>query len=211
MQRAHSQLSCAIPVLLYIITFRCFPSHFLLFLFFSTDLATDRTPRTAQYTATPLLFARTPPDKPVRSQSSHASSLRYAATSRLHTLFASCSRTFRQVRHSFCRRTAADAPSCLFRFPLFPQAVQGSAFLYVLVSCGTYVLSSAKTSMFIEVFACLCIFIHRVIACFSLMRSFLPPLRSFSPLPLRGIRSRFVAAPPLLFPSPASPPGLPFH
>lgn len=59
-----------------------------------------------------------------------------------------------------------DAPSCLFRLPLFPQAVQGSAFHYVLVSCGTYVLSFAKTSTFIEVFARLCIFIHCVIACF---------------------------------------------
>ena len=73
-----------------------------------------------------------------------------------------------------------DTLFCLFRLPLFPQAVQGSAFLCVLVSCGTYVLSFAKTSTFIEVFARLCIFIHCVVACFSPMRSLLPSLRSFS-------------------------------
>lgn len=49
------------PVLLYIITFRCFPSHFSSFYFFSADLAADRTCRTAQYTATPLFLpARRP-------------------------------------------------------------------------------------------------------------------------------------------------------
>ena len=73
-----------------------------------------------------------------------------------------------------------DTLFCLFRLPLFPQAVQGSAFLYVFVSCGTCVLSPTKTSTFIEVFARLCIFIHCDIACFSLMRSLLPSLRSFS-------------------------------
>ena len=73
-----------------------------------------------------------------------------------------------------------DTLFCLFRLPLFPQAVQGSAFHYVLVSCGTYVLSFAKTSTFIEVFARSCIFIHCVIACFSPMRLLLPSLRSFS-------------------------------
>lgn len=72
-----------------------------------------------------------------------------------------------------------DTLFCLFRLPLFPQAVQVSAFLCVLVSCGTYVLSFAKTSTFIEVFARLCIFIHCVVACFSPIRLLFPSLRSF--------------------------------
>ena len=80
---------------------------------------------------------------------------------------------------AFAADTAARHPPYLFRLPLFPQAVQGSVFLCVLVSCGTYVLSSAKTSTFIGVFARLCIFIHRVITCFSPMRLLFPPLRSF--------------------------------
>ena len=81
---------------------------------------------------------------------------------------------------AFAAELPLDTLFCLFRLPLFPQAVQGSAFHYVLVSCGTYVLSFAKTSTFIEVFARLCIFIHCVIACFSPMRLLFPSLRSFS-------------------------------
>ena len=81
---------------------------------------------------------------------------------------------------AFAAELPFDAPPRLFRLPLFPQAVQGSAFLCVLVSCGTYVLSFAKTSTFIEVFARLCIFIHCVIACFSPIRFLFPSLRSFS-------------------------------
>lgn len=50
---------------------------------------------------------------------------------------------------AFVAKLPFDAPPRLFRLPLFPQAVQGSAFLYVLVSCGTYVLSFTKTSTFI--------------------------------------------------------------
>lgn len=80
---------------------------------------------------------------------------------------------------AFAAELPLDAPPRLFRLPLFPQEVQGSAFHYVLVSCGTYVLSFAKTSTFIEVFARLCIFIHCVIACFSPIRLLFPSLRSF--------------------------------
>ena len=72
-----------------------------------------------------------------------------------------------------------DTLFCLFRLPLFPQAVQGSAFLYVFVSCGTCVLSPTKTSTFIEVFARLCIFIHCVIACSSPIRLLLRPCDPF--------------------------------
>lgn len=81
---------------------------------------------------------------------------------------------------AFAAELPLDTLFCLFRLPLLPQAVQGSAFHYVLVSCGTCVLSFAKTSTFIGIFACLCIFIHCDIACFSLMCSLLPSLRSFS-------------------------------
>ena len=93
-----------------------------------------------------------------------------------------------------------DTLFCLFRLPLFPQAVQGSAFLCVLVSCGTYVLSFAKTSTFIGIFARLCIFIHCVIACFfSYAFAFAVPAILF-PLSLRVGRSRLDAA--LLHPVP---------
>ena len=177
--KAHIRNSPAPPVLLYIITLRCFLSHFLLFLFlFGRSCGRQNSSSGSIYRNTSPLPAR--PDKPVRLPSSHASSLRYAASFRLRALFASCSRAFRQVRGSFCHRTAVRRPPRLFRLPLFPQAVQGSAFLYVLVSCGTYVLSFAKTSTFIEVFARLCIFIHCVIACFSPIRLLFPSLRSFS-------------------------------
>ena len=46
--------------------------------------------------------------------------------------------------------------------PLFPSAVQGSAFPVAFVSCGTKALPSAKTSTFIGLFGSLCIFIHRL-------------------------------------------------
>lgn len=71
-----------------------------------------------------LSFARTP-DKPVRLPSSHASSLRYAATSRLRALFASCSRAFRQVRGSFCRRTAVRRLAPTLSAPSIPASGAG--------------------------------------------------------------------------------------
>ena len=112
------------PVLFYIITFRCFPSHFSSFYFFLADLAADRTCRTAQYTATPL-FCPHAARQPVRLPSSHASSLRCAATSRLRALFASFSRTFRQVRGSFCRRTAVRRPVLPLSAPSIPTSSAG--------------------------------------------------------------------------------------
>lgn len=121
--KAHIRNSPAPPVLLYIITLRCFPPHFSSFYFFSADLAADRTHRPAQYTATSPLPAR--PNKPVRLPSSHASSLRYAATFRLRALFASCSRAFRQVRGSFCRRTAVRRPSPTLSAPSIPASGAG--------------------------------------------------------------------------------------
>lgn len=72
-----------------------------------------------------LSIARTPPDKPVRLPSSHASSLRYAATFRLRALFASCSRAFRQVRGSFCRRTAVRRPAPTLSAPSIPVSGAG--------------------------------------------------------------------------------------
>ena len=72
-----------------------------------------------------LSFARTPPDKPVRLPSSHASSLRYAVAFRLRALFASCSRAFRQVRGSFCRRTAVRCPAPTLSAPSIPASGAG--------------------------------------------------------------------------------------
>ena len=129
-------------------------------------------------------FARTQPDKlvylhpdcqPTRTAMRPPSSFR--------TLCARHIRNFAAKAHTrplLPLTLPLDTLFCLFRLPLFPQAVQRSAFLCVLVSCGTYVLSSTKTSTFIGIFTRLCIFIHCDIACFSLMRLLLPSLRSFS-------------------------------
>lgn len=81
---------------------------------------------------------------------------------------------------------AAHLPRFNILPPLFLLAVQGSAFLCVLVSCGTYVLSFTKTSTFIEVFARLCIFIHCVIACFFAYAFAFSVPAILSPLSLRG-------------------------
>ena len=72
-----------------------------------------------------LSFARTPPDTPVRLPSSHASSLRYAATFRLLALCASFSRTFRHVRGNFCRQTAARRPAPTLSAPSIPASGAG--------------------------------------------------------------------------------------
>lgn len=111
---------------------------------------------------------------------------------------------------AFAAELPFDAPPRLFRLPLFPQAVQGSAFLCVLVSCGTYVLSFAKTSTFIEVFARLCIFIHCVVACFSPIRLLFPSLRSFPRC--RSAADDHASAPlrRFCFRAPHRRPGLPF-
>lgn len=101
-----------------------FSVAFLLFLFFSVDLAADRTCRTAQYTATSL-FCPHAARQPVRLPSSHASSPRCAATSRLCALFASFSRAFRQVRGSFCRRTAVRRPVLPLSAPSIPASGAG--------------------------------------------------------------------------------------
>lgn len=179
MQSAHSQLSLAIPVLLYIITFRCFLSHFLLFLFlFGRSCGRQNSSYSSIYRIASPLVARRPTNPFVRSPHTlHRSAMRRhpASTRFTHPVRSPSAKS----ATAFAAELPFDAPPRLFRLPLFPQAVQGSAFLCVLVSCGTCVLSSAKTSMFIEVFARLCIFIHCVIACFSPIRLLSPPLRSF--------------------------------
>ena len=128
-------------------------------------------------------FVRTQPDKLVYLHPDcQPTRTAMRPPSLFHTLCARHIRNFAAKAHTrplLPLTLPLDTLFCLFRLPLFPQAVQGSAFHYVLVSCGTYVLSFAKTSTFIGIFACLCIFIHCDIACFSLMRSLLPSLRSF--------------------------------
>lgn len=174
------------PVLLYIITLRCFPSHFPSFYFFSADLAADRTCRTAQYIAT-LLFlpARRPTIRSLAVLTRFIAPLRgdIPPPRAFRVLFARLPPSPRQL---LPLTLPLDTLFCLFRLPLFPQAVQGSAFLCVLVSCGTHVLSFTKTSTVIEVFARLCIFIHCVIACFfAYAFAFSVPAILF-PLSLRG-------------------------
>lgn len=156
-----------------------FSVAFLLFLFlFGRSCGRQNLSYSSIYRNTSF-FARTPPDNPFacRPHTLHRSA------ARRHPASARFSRPVRapsaKSAAAFAAELPFDAPSCLFRLPLFPQAVQGSAFLCVLVSCGTHVLSFTKTSTFIEVFARLCIFIHCVIACFSPMRLLFPSLRSF--------------------------------
>lgn len=128
-------------------------------------------------------FARTQPDKLVYL---HPDCQPTRTAMRPFFISHALRETYTQFRRkspytpAFAADTAAPHPVLPLSTPLFPQAVQGSAFHSVLVSCGTYSLSFAKTSTFIEVFARLCIFIHCVIACFSPMRLLFPSLRSFS-------------------------------
>lgn len=184
-QSRHSQLSRSAPY--------CFIYNSLLFSFAFSALSVSFRPILRQTELIVRLnipqhlsFARTPPTNPFAC--------------RPHTLLCSAmrrhsasARFLRPVRAPSAKSAAAfaaelpfDDPPRLFRLPLFPQAVQGSAFHYVLVSCGTYVLSFAKTSTFIEVFTRLCIFIHCVIACFSPMRLLFSVPAILFPLPLRG-------------------------
>ena len=178
-------------------------------IFFSDDLAADRTHRPAQYTATPLLC----PHAPTNPFACRPHTLLRSAMRR-HPASSRFARPFRapsaKSAAAFAAELPLDDPSRLFRLPLFPQAVQGSAFLYVLVSCGTYVLPFTKTSTFIEVFARLCIFIHCVIACFSPIRLLFPSLRSFSRC--RSAADDRASAPlrRFCFRAPHRRPGLPF-
>lgn len=171
----------AIPVLLYVITFRCFLSHFLLFLFlFGRSCGRQNSSSGSIYRIASPLVARRPTNPFVRSPHTlHRSAMRRhpASTRFTHPVRSPSAKS----ATAFAAELPFDAPPRLFRLPLFPQAVQGSAFHYVLVSCGTYVLSFAKTSTFIEVFARLCIFIHCVIACFSPIRLL---FRSCGPFPV---------------------------
>ena len=122
--KAHIRNSPAPPHITLYYNSSLFLSHFSSFYFFSADLAADRTHRPAQYTVTPLLCPHAA-RQPVRLPSSHASSLRYAATFRLRALFASCSRAFRQVRGSFCRRTAVRRPAPTLSAPSIPVSGAG--------------------------------------------------------------------------------------
>ena len=172
----------AADALLYIITFRCSSSPCSSFIAFRPLLRP--TEHIARPIPTPFCFC----PHATRQTRLSASGLPTDAYRYATPIFISHAlrETYTQFRRkspytpAFAAELPLDTLFCLFRLPLFPQAVQGSAFLCVLVSCGTYVLSFAKTSTFIEVFARLCIFIHCDIACFSLMRSLLPSLRSFS-------------------------------
>ena len=157
-----------------------------------------------------LSFARTPPDKPVRFPSSHAFSLRYAATFRLRALFASCSLAFRQVRGSFFRRTAVRRPAPTLSTPSISASGAGER-----ISLRSRFMWNTRLVIRqnLNVYRGFCSFMHiytlRHCMFFAYAFAFSAPA-ILSPLPLRGWRSRLGAAPPLLFPSPSSPPGLPF-
>lgn len=125
-----------------------------------------------------LSFARMP-DKPVRLPSSHASSLRYAATFRLRALFASCSRAFRQVRGSFCRRTAVRRPAPTLSAPSIPASGAGERISLCSRFMWNMRLVIRQNLNIYRGFACLCIFIHCVIACFSPMRLLFHPCDPF--------------------------------
>ena len=177
MQSTHSQLHRAAYALFYVITFRCLSSPFSSFIAFCRYC--DRQSTSHALYLRRFAFARTQLDKPVYPhpdcQPTRTAIFISHALREAYSNFAAKAR----ARPLLPPTLPPDTLFCLFRIPLFPQAVQGSAFLYVFVSCGTCVLSSAKTSTFIGVFARLCIFIHYVITCFSPMRLLFSPLRSF--------------------------------
>lgn len=157
-----------------------------------------------------LFFARTPPDKPVRLPSSHASLLRYAATSRLRALFASFSRTFRQVRGSFCRRTAVRRPAPTLSAPSIPASGAGER-----ISLRSRFMWNTRLVLHqnLNVYRGFCSFMHiytlRYCMFFAYAFAF-PPLRSF-PRCLSAAGDR--ASAPLrrfCFRAPHRRPGLPF-
>lgn len=177
--KAHIRNSPVPPRITLYYNFSLFSAAFLLFLFlFGRSCGRQNSSSGSIYRNTSPLPARRPTNPFGRSHHTlHRSAMRR------HPASARFSRPFRapsaKSAAAFAAELPFDDPPRLFRLPLFPQAVQGSAFHYVLVSCGTYVLSFAKTSTFIEVFARLCIFIHCVIACLSPVRLLFPSLRSF--------------------------------
>lgn len=209
LQSTHSQLSRAVPYYLYYNSSLFFVA-FLLFLFlFGRSCGRQNSSSGSIYRNTSLLPALRPTNPfACRPHTHHRSAMRR------HSVFARFARPFRtpsaKSAAAFAAELPFDAPPRLFRLPLFPLAVQGSAFHYVLVSCGTHVLSFTKTSTFIEVFARLCIFIHCVIACFSPMRLLFPSLRSFSRC--RSAAGDRASAPlrRFCFRAPHRRPGLPF-
>ena len=208
--KAHIRNSPATPRITLYYNFSLFSVAFLLFLFlFGRSCGRQNLSYSSIYRNTSFLPARRPTTRSLAVLTLFIAPLRgdIPPPRAFRVLFARLPPSPRQL---LPLTLPLDTPFCLFRLPIFPQAVQGSAFLCVLVSCGTHVLSFTKTSTFIEVFARLCIFIHCVIACFSAYAFAFSAPAILSPLPLCGIRSRLGAAPPLLFPSPASPPGLPF-
>ena len=175
-------------VLLYVITFRCSSSPCSSFIAFCPLL--QPTEHIARPIPTPFCFC----PHATRQTRLSVSGLPTDAYRYATPIFISHAlrETYAQFRRkspytpAFAVELPFDAPSRLFRLPLFPQAVQGSAFLCVLVSCGTYVLSFAKTSTFIEVF---CSFMHiytfRYCMFFAYPFAFSVPAILF-PLPLRG-------------------------
>ena len=123
MQSTHSQLTAPPRITLYYNS-SLFPVAFsALSIFFGRSCGRQNSSSGSIYRNTSPLPAC--PDKPVRLPSSHASSLRYAATFRLRALFASCSRAFRQVRGSFCRRTAVRRPAPTLSAPSIPVSGAG--------------------------------------------------------------------------------------
>ena len=207
--RIHNWPRCLRIALCY--NFSLFAIALLLFHCLLPVIATDRAHRTPYTYAVLLLPARNPTNSSICIRIAN----RRIPLCDPYLHFARFAREYTQFRRkspytpAFAAELPFDDPPRLFRLPLFPQAVQRSAFLCVLVSCGTYVLSFAKTSTFIEVFARLCIFIHCVIACFSPIRLLFRPCDPFPVVaPRLAIAPRRRSAD--LFPSPASPPGLPF-
>ena len=167
--------------LLYVITFRCSSSPCSSFIAFCPLLRP--TEHIARPIPTPFCFC----PHATRQTRLSASGLPTDAYRYATPIFISHAlrETYTQFRRkspytpAFAADTAARHPVLPLSTPLFPQAVQGSAFLCVLVSCGTCVLSFAKTSAFIEVF-CSFMHIYTLRYCmFFLMRSLLPSLRSF--------------------------------
>ena len=171
MQSTHSQLHRAAYALFYVITFRCLSSPFSSFIAFCRYC--DRQSTSHALYLRRFAFARTQLDKPVYPhpdcQPTRTAIFISHALREAYSNFAAKAR----ARPLLPPTLPPDTLFCLFRLPLFPQAVQGSAFLCVLVSCGTYVLSSAKPqrlSEFLLVYAYLytaSLHVFRLCVCFS--------------------------------------------
>lgn len=175
-------------------------------------IATDRAHRTPYAYVVLLLPARNPTNSSICIRIAN----RRVPLCDPHLHFARFARDIyaispqKPIHARFCRRTAARRPTPTLSAPSIPVSGAGER----ISLCSRFMWNiRLAIRQNLNVYLGFCSFMHiytlRYCMFFSYAFAFAVPA-ILSPLSLRGWRSRLGAAPPLLFPSPASPPGLPF-